>query len=140
MKPFLPFLLVPLLALGGWGLSALAPAPAVLTVPSVLTLNAPPTLGVALPPPPSDGPVYVSLQALLPMTPNQTVELATQQPLPEVTAILMTGVQRMAQVNGQPMVIGESLGDFRLAEIEADQVMFVQTSLDTQRWVRLLDR
>jgi hypothetical protein len=74
------------------------------------------------------------------MTPNQTVELATQQPLPEVTAILMTGVQRMAQVNGQPMVIGESLGDFRLAEIEADQVMFVQTSLDTQRWVRLLDR
>jgi hypothetical protein len=140
MKPFLPFLLVPLLALGGWGLSALAPAPAVLTVPSVLTLNAPPTLGVALPPPPSDGPVYVSLQALLPMTPSQTVELATQQPLPEVTAILMTGVQRMAQVNGQPMVIGESLGDFRLAEIEADQVMFVQTSLDTQRWVRLLDR
>jgi hypothetical protein len=140
MKPFLPFLLVPLLALGGWGLSALAPAPAVLTVPSVLTLNAPPPLGVALPPPPSDGPVYVSLQALLPMTPSQTVELATQQPLPEVTAILMTGVQRMAQVNGQPMVIGESLGDFRLAEIEADQVMFVQTSLDTQRWVRLLDR
>jgi hypothetical protein len=140
MKPFLPFLLVPLLALGGWGLSALAPAPAVLTVPSVLTLNAPPPLGVALPPPPSDGPVYVSLQALLPMTPSQTVELATQQPLPEVTAILMTGVQRMAQVNGQPMVIGERLGDFRLAEIEADQVMFVQTSLDTQRWVRLLDR
>ncbi|MBT9550625.1 MAG: hypothetical protein IV088_07250 [Hydrogenophaga sp.] len=140
MKPFLPFLLVPVLGLGGWGLSALAPSPDPLVMPSVLSLDAPPALGVALPPPPGDGPVPVSLEALLPMAESEVVQLAAEQPPPEVSAILVIGRQRLAQINGTPMVIGESLGDFRIADIEADRVLFVQTSMGHQRWVPLNDR
>jgi hypothetical protein len=139
MKPFLPFLLVPLLGLGGWGLSALAPLPEPLAMPSIPQLVAPPALGVALPHPPGDGPVSVSLDALLPMLPGEVVQLAAQQALPKVNAILVIGRQRMAQIDGSPMVIGESLGDFRVADIETERVLFVQTSVGTRRWVPLND-
>lgn len=140
MKPFLPFLLLPLLATAGWGVSTLVSPSAPIEPPSILALDAPPALGVTRPPPPDGGPVHVSLQALLPMTRSETVEVANLQALPKVTAILMIGVQQMAQVNGRPMVIGERVGDFRLADIEADQVMFEQTPLGGQRWVRLNDQ
>ena len=140
MKPFLPFLLIPLLGLGGWAASDWMPAPDPLAVPAVLTLEAPPALGVALPPPASAGPVAVSLDALLPLLPSEVRKQADAQTSPTVNAILLLGVQRLAQVNGHPMGIGESVGDFRIADIEADRVLFVQRHMGQQRWVSLTDR
>jgi len=141
MKAFLPFLLVPALGLGGWGFSAWAPSPDPLAMPSVLTLDAPPALGVALPAPPGSGAVSVSLDALLPMQRNEVVQLAAEQAPPTVNAIVVIGnLQRLAQVNGTPMVIGESLDGFRVADIEAERVLFVQDAIGRQRWVPLNDR
>lgn len=140
MKPFLPFLLIPLLGLGGWAASAWTPAPDPLAIPTVLKLDPPPALGVAIPPPASDGPVAVSLDALLPLLPSEVLRQADTQKPPTVNAILVLGVQRLAQVNGMPMGIGESVGDFRIADIETDRVLFVQHTVGKQRWVPLTDQ
>jgi hypothetical protein len=141
MKPFLPFLLVPVLGLGGWLVAAYLPASEPAVMPNILTLDAPPALGVALPAPPGDGPVHVSIAALLPPVSQAVLaQVAAEEPLPEVSAILVIGRQRLAQIQGSPMVIGEQLGQFRVADIEVDRVLFEQTGLGNQRWVTVNDR
>lgn len=141
MRPFLPFVLVPALGLGGWLAATYLPGPEAPEMPSILTLDAPPALGVSRPAPAVDGPVHVSMAALLPpVSPAVLAQAAAQEPFPEVTAILVMGPQRLAQINGTPMVRGERLGNFRLAEIEADRVLLQQTGLGHQRWVFVNDR
>lgn len=141
MKPFLPFLLVPVLGLGGWLVATYLPAPEPTVLPNIPTLDAPPALGVALPAPPGDGPVHVSIAALLPPVSKAVLaQAAAAEPLPEVSAILVIGGQRLAQIQGSPVVIGEQLGPFRVADIEVDRVLFEQTGLGNQRWVTVNDR
>ncbi len=140
MKPFLPYLLVPALGLAGWYLSSWVSAPTALTMPSVLSLDAPPALGVTVVPQAGDGPVSVSLDAFLPMTPQAVVEAARQEPVPHVKAILLLGTQRLVQIGEVPMVVGDRVGDFRIARIEADRVLFEHLSLGEHLWVPLNER
>jgi len=140
MKPFLPYLLVPALGLAGWYMSSWVFAPPALTMPSVLSLDAPPALGVTVVPPTGDGPVSVSLDAFLPMTPQAVVEAARQEEAPHVKAILLLGTQRFAQIGEVPMVVGDRVGHFRIARIEADSVLFEHLALGEHLWVPLNER
>ena len=66
MKPFLPFLLIPALSLGGWGLSMYGLSPERLALPAVLALDAPPALGVVVPANDAQEVVRVPVNVLLP--------------------------------------------------------------------------
>ena len=54
---------------------------------------------------------------------------------PAVTAILIHGDRRVAQVDNTALAVGEGLGDFRVTAIEAERVLFENTSLGQLRWV-----
>jgi hypothetical protein len=142
MKPFLPFLLIPAVAMTGWGLSAYAPEGDTVSVPKIAAMEAPPSLGQSAATPKTDGPVRVRMHALLPppVVPPRPAELAQRQPVPEVAAILIHGPRRVAQIDGVAMAIGESRGTYRIAAIEPDRVLFVQTDLGRTRWVPVTDR
>lgn len=140
MKPYLSFLLLPALGLAGWGLSTLVLSTNPMAMPALPSLDAPPPLGVALPPPPGDGPVTVSLSALLPMLPSEVVHLARTQRLPQVNAILVIREQRLAQIDGLSMVVGDRLGELRIVGIEKDRVLFERTPPSDPLWVPLIER
>ncbi|MFW2357544.1 hypothetical protein [Hydrogenophaga sp.] len=142
MKPFLPFLLIPAVAMVGWGLAAYTPDGAMVAVPKISAMEAPPSLGQSAAAPKTDGPVRVRMHALLPppVVPPRPEELAQRQPVPEVAAILIHGPRRVAQIDGVAMAIGESRGTYRITAIEPDRVLFVQTDLGRTRWVPVTDR
>jgi hypothetical protein len=142
MKPFLPFLLIPVVAMAGWGLAAYAPEGDVVSVPKIAAMEAPPSLGQSAATPKTDGPVRVRMHALLPppVVLPKAEELAQRQPIPEVAAILIHGPRRVAQIDGMAMTIGESRGIYRIAAIEPDRVLFVQTDLGRTRWVPVTER
>jgi hypothetical protein len=140
MKPFLPYVMVPVLAMAGWGLSAWIAGPPALTLPSVVSLDAPPALGVTPISAAADGPVSVSLDAFLPMAPQEVIAVAREEQPPRVKAILMLGSQRLAHIGEVPMTVGDRVGNFRIAGIEADKVLFEHTTLAEPVWVSLNER
>lgn len=142
MKPFLPFLLVPALAYTGWTLSQHLPDATPLNPPTVSKLDPPPELGLPMAPPPDGAPVRVRMRALLPPAgvPTSSRNGELRQAMPAVDAILVNGARRVAQINGQPMAVGETLGSYRIAAIEPQRVLFVQTVMDKHQWVPVTDR
>lgn len=142
MKPYLSFLLVPTLALGGWALSlAMRPA-APIALPQLPELAAPPALGVVVPPPTSQGPTRVRLETLLPPSSRKLAggAPAVAPTLPTVTAVLIDGSRRVAQVDGRALTVGEQLGHFRVAAIESGRVQFEHPALRDKRWVSVSER
>ena len=142
MKPFWPFLLVPALSLGGWGLSMYALSPERLSLPSVLALDAPPALGVVIPANDGQGPVRVPMDVLLPplVRAPAPVRPVGPQELPQVVAILVDGPRKVAQINGAALTVGESHGLYRVVAIENHRVQFDHPGLRQKRWVEVLDR
>ncbi len=142
MKPFWPFLLVPALSLGGWGLSMYALSPERLSLPSVLALDAPPALGVVIPANDGQGPVRVPVDVLLPpvVRAPAPVRPVGPQELPQVAAILVDGPRKVAQINGAALTVGESHGLYRVVAIENHRVQFDHPGLRQKRWVEVLDR
>lgn len=144
MKTFAPFLLVPAMGLAGWQLSRLHEQPPEPKLPSVAPLDAPPALGVTAPYPKDRAPVRVSMEALLPIQelqrpapPPPPPQPPTAPPPPTVTAILIHGELRVAQVAGMAMAVGEGVGGYRITAIEAERVLFENTSLGQLRWVSM---
>ena len=142
MKPFWPFLLVPALSLGGWGLSMYALSPERLSLPSVLALDAPPALGVVIPANDGQGPVRVPVDVLLPpvVRAPAPVRPVGPQELPQVVAILVDGPRKVAQINGAALTVGESHGLYRVVAIENHRVQFDHPGLRQKRWVEVLER
>lgn len=146
MKIFAPFLLVPLMGVAGWQLSALHAPPAPPALPAIAALDAPPALGVAVPDTQSREPVRVNMRALLPPTkperaqPPVAAPTSAPPPPPEVTAILIHGQRRVAQVAGTALSVGEGVAGYRVSAIEAERVLFENTSLGQQRWVPVTTR
>jgi hypothetical protein len=142
MKPFMPFLLVPVLSLSGWGLSLQAMKQDALQLPAVMALDAPPALGVVIPAADSQGPVRVPVDVLLPQVsrPSEVTRAIAPQDLPRVSAILVEGQRKVAQVNGLALAIGESYGLYKIVAIENHRVQFDHPALRQKRWVNVLDR
>lgn len=144
MRPFLPFLLVPALSLGGWGLSLYAMSPERLALPTVLALDAPPALGVVIPANDAQGPVRVPVDVLLPpvvrAAPLKPRPVVVSLDLPKVTAILVDGPRKVAQVQGAALTVGESYGLFRVVAIENHRVQFDHPGLAHKAWVEVLER
>lgn len=144
MRPFLPFLLVPALSLGGWGLSLYAMSPERLALPTVLALDAPPALGVVIPANDAQGPVRVPVDVLLPpvvrAVPLKSGPLVGSLDLPKVAAILVDGPRKVAQVQGAALTVGESYGLFRVVAIENHRVQFDHPGLAHKAWVEVLER
>lgn len=142
MKPFLPFLLVPALSLCGWALSLKVLTPDTLALPAVLSLDAPPALGIVIPANESQDPVRVPVDVLLPPLPRQATEVRSvaSEDVPIVTAILVEGRRKAAQINGTAMVIGEKHGLYRVVAIESHRVLFDHPALRQKRWVDVAGR
>jgi hypothetical protein len=144
MKPFLPFLLVPALSLGGWAISLYALTPERLALPAVLALDAPPALGVVIPANDAQGPVRVPVDVLLPpvvrAAPVKPGAVAVPLALPKVAAILVDGPRQVAQIQGTALKVGESHGLFRVVAIENHRVQFDHPGLAHKAWVEVLDR
>ena len=142
MKPFLPFLLVPAVSLLGGALSMEAMTSDPLALPAVMTLDAPPALGVVIPAADSQAPVRVPVDVLLPPVPRGPAEIRAIAPqdLPKVSAILVEGQRKVAQINGLALAIGESYGLYRVVAIENHRVQFDHPALRQKRWVNVLDR
>jgi hypothetical protein len=144
MRPFLPFLLVPALSLGGWGLSLYAMSPERLALPTVLALDAPPALGVVIPANDAQGPVRVPVDVLLPpvvrAAPLKPRPVVGSLDLPKVAAILVDGPRKVAQVQGAALTVGESYGLFRVVAIENHRVQFDHPGLAHKAWVEVLER
>ncbi len=141
MKPFLPFLLIPALGLAGWGLSLYAMTPERLLLPAVLSLDAPPALGIVIPATESQAPVRVPVDVLLPavVRPAEMARPVGPQDFPQVTAILVEGPRKVAQINGMAMQIGEKHGLYRVVAIESQRVQFDHPALRQKRWVNVSD-
>ena len=138
MKPFIPFLMVPVVGLAGWSLSALHSQPQLPELPSIPSLEAPPALGVTATASKDRSSVKVSMDALLPPIERQHSPLLPgPQPIvqPHVDAILINGAARAALVDGKALTVGEGLGDFKIAVIETDRVLFENISLSRKSWV-----
>lgn len=143
MKAFLPFLLVPVLGLTGWTLADNSSPPAEVELPQLAALEAPPALGVVIPAPNAAGPVKVKMDALLPSGGRKKANesgSAYSASLPIVTAILVDGKRRVAQVEGMALTAGDRHGYFRVAAIEADRVLFEHPALRAKHWVTVTDR
>ena len=141
MKAFLPFLLIPIIGMAGWGMASWVTPDETATVPTISAIDAPPSLGQPAVKPLTEGPVRVLMTALLPpAVPVKPEVPSIRQPLPEVAAILIHGSRRVAQIDGMSMVVGESRGVYRVAAIEPDRVLFVQTPPGSTRWVSVTDR
>lgn len=142
MKPFLPYLLVPALAYTGWMLSQHLPTEDPLNLPKVSKLDPPPELGLPIAPAPEGAAVRVRMRALLPPStiPASSRRGEPRQAMPAVDAILVNGARRVAQVNGLPMAVGETLGSYRITAIEPHRVLFVQTVMGKHQWVPVTDR
>jgi hypothetical protein len=139
MKPFLPYLLVPALGLTGWMLSSWVSGSAALSMPPVMSLDAPPALGVTPVTSAGEGPVSVSLDAFLPMTRQDVVAVARHERPPQVKAILLLGAQRLAQIGEVPMVEGDLVGNFRITGIESERVLFEHLATGESLWVSLTE-
>jgi len=137
MKAFIPYLLVPVLATAGWVAGAWLPAPAGPTLPTATAIDAPPMLGVPVPPPPEGEPVRVHMKALLPPmgVPEASRPGDVRQQPPRVNAILVDGARRVVQVDGEVLAVGERHGAYRVAAIETHRVLFVQTVLGQRQWI-----
>ena len=136
MKPFLPFLLVPVLCLSGWGLARIAASPDPLALPAVMALDAPPPLGIVIPAVDSKGSVRVPVDVLLPPDPSLlTKRTRAREDLPKVTAILVEGQRKVAQVNGMALSTGENYGLYRVVAIENHRVQFQHPGMLKKRWV-----
>lgn len=137
MKAFIPYFFVPVLATAGWVAGAWLPAPAGPTLPSATTIEAPPLLGVPVPPPPEGEPVRVHMKALLPpaTVPQASRQGEVRQEPPRVNAILVDGARRVAQVDGQVLTVGDRHGAYRVTAIETHRVLFVQTVLGQRHWI-----
>lgn len=147
MKPFLPFLLIPALSLGGWGLSMYGLSPERLVLPAVLALDAPPALGVVVPANDAQEVVRVPVNVLLPPSvrvPAARGQTALRPPaspdVPHVAGILVDGARKVAQVNGQALTVGESYGLYKVVAIESQRVQFDHPDLRQKRWVEVLER
>lgn len=145
MKPFLPFLLIPALSLGGWALSLYAPASERLSLPTVLALDAPPALGVVVPANDGQAAVRVPVQVLLPApvrvaAARRVVGANGPQDLPQVAAILVDGSRRVAQVQGLALTVGDRYGLYQVVAIETQRVQFDHPDLRQKRWVEVLER
>lgn len=142
MKPFIPFLLIPVVAVFGWGLAAWIPPGEGPVVPAITAMESPPLLGRPAAAAPTSGPVRVRMSALLPpaSAPPIMADTSVRQSAPEVTAILVQGARRVAQIDGMPMVIGEARGVYRITAIEPDRVLFMQTLLGRSSWVSVTNR
>lgn len=141
MKPFLPFLLVPALGLGGWALSVTARPPAPLALPAVPTLTAPPALGVVIAGstlPAANVPMEYLLPPATRKRPDGTPAVAPA--LPSVTAVLIDGNRSVAQVEGRPLSVGEHHGYFRVAAIESGRVLFEHPALREKRWIAISEK
>jgi hypothetical protein len=141
MKPFLPFLLIPALGLGGWGLSFYAMTAQPLQLPAVLALDAPPALGVVIPATESQAPVRVPVDVLLPavVRPAPQLRAVAPQDFPKVSAILVEGPRKVAQINGAALQVGEKHGLYRVMAIESHRVQFDHPALRQRRWVNVSD-
>lgn len=144
MKAFVPFALVPVLALAAWSVADWLPPPDVPALPSVTTLDAPPALGVVMPDAPQDPQaVRVPMTALLPDPPAVVVSATNQRhtaPVtelkwPQVKAILVHDQRRAAWVNGQALAVGDQLGDVRVTAIDPARVQFEHVRLPLKQWV-----
>jgi hypothetical protein len=147
MKPFLPFLLIPALSLGGWGLSMYGLTRERLALPAVLALDAPPALGVVVPANDAQQVVRVPVNVLLPPVvrapaPRGQTALSPTGPqdVPQVAAILLDGARKVAQVNGLALTVGESYGLYKVVAIESQRVQFDHPDLRQKRWVEVLER
>lgn len=147
MKPFLPFLLIPALSLGGWGLSMYGLTRERLALPAVLALDAPPALGVVVPANDAQQVVRVPVNVLLPpvvRAPAPRGQTALRptgpQDVPQVAAILLDGARKVAQVNGLALTVGESYGLYKVVAIESQRVQFDHPDLRQKRWVEVLER
>lgn len=144
MKPFLPFLLVPALSLGGWAISLYDLTPERLALPAVLALDAPPALGVVIPANDAQGPVRVPVDVLLPpvvrAAPVKPGAVVVPLAMPKVAAILVDGARQVAQIQGTALTVGESFGLFRVVAIENHRVQFDHPGLAHKAWVEVLDR
>ncbi len=144
MKPFLPFLLVPALSLGGWGISFYGSTPDKLALPTVLALDAPPALGVVIPANDEQGPVRVPVDVLLPpvvrAAPVKPRPVVVTHELPKVAAILVDGPRKVAQIHGAALMVGDSHGLYRVVAIENHRVQFDHPGLPQKAWVEVLDR
>jgi hypothetical protein len=149
MKPFLPFLLIPALSLGGWGLSMYGLTRERLALPAVLALDAPPALGVVVPANDAQQVVRVPVNVLLPPVvrapaPAARAQTALRptgpQDVPQVAAILLDGSRKVAQVNGLALTVGESYGLYKVVAIESQRVQFDHPDLRQKHWVEVLER
>lgn len=143
MKAFLPFLLVPALGLIGWTLAENSSPPPEVELPQLAALDAPPALGVVIPAPNAGGPVKVKMDALLPSEGRKKASEggpAYSPSLPKVTAILVDGGRRVAQVEGMALTPGDRHGYYRVSAIEADRVLFEHPALRAKHWVPVTDR
>ena len=147
MKTFLPFLLIPALSLGGWGLSMYGLTRERLALPAVLALDAPPALGVVVPANDAQQVVRVPVNVLLPpvvRAPAPRGQTALRptgpQDVPQVAAILLDGARKVAQVNGLALTVGESYGLYKVVAIESQRVQFDHPDLRQKRWVEVLER
>jgi len=140
MKVFAAFLLLPLMALAGWLLSQWSALPEGISKPSLAPLEAPPALGVVIPAQSDQGPVRVRVDALLPPTGSRAApgQVFAVEP-PQVTAILVEGRHKVAQVNGQALGVGERSGQYRIAAIESQRVLFEHPALRDKRWVSVTE-
>ncbi|MES2191269.1 MAG: hypothetical protein V4454_14195 [Pseudomonadota bacterium] len=139
MKHFLPFLLIPFLAAAGWGLASYSPEREEASFPQIAEIEEPPLLGQPPARPQTDGPVRVRMTALLPpaTVAANPENPSLRQPEPRVSAILVDGSRRVAQIDGIALAVGESRGVYRVAVIESERVLFVQTVLGTKRWIQV---
>ena len=139
MKAFASFLLLPLMVLAGAFLTQVTPEAQPLQKPAMAALEAPPALGVVIPARGAQGPVRVRVDALLPPVGQKPGAGTFVGDPPEVTAILVEGRRKVAQVNGMPMGTGDSVGSYRIAAIESHRVLFEHPALRQKRWVSVTE-
>lgn len=140
MKVFAPYFLLPLLLVVGWLMNEFSPQAQHLAQPAMTALEAPPALGVVIPARGEQGPVRVRVDALLPPSGQKPGTRDSAVELPQVVAILVEGRRKVAQINGMAMTVGEHVGNYRIAAIESQRVLFEHPSLRHKRWVSVTEQ
>lgn len=129
MKAYLGFLLIPLALLAAFAWQYYVPVPSTrLSLPMVKTLKVP-LAPDAVSPVMRREPANVDLRSLMPFeveTGQRTVAASVKAKIPYVvSAILVDGERRVAQIGAEMYQQGDTLADYKVERIEPMRVLLV---------------